>query len=137
MLRNRGLVYGIAINDADYNVAVRVNGKVKMCPFYERWKNMIARCYCKSFQSRRPTYIGCTVCKEWLTFSNFKAWMEQQDWKGKALDKDILKKDNKEYSPEKCAFIDFSLNSFLCDCSSIRGEYPIGVSWCKARYLFE
>lgn len=39
--------------------------------------------------------------------------MEKQDWRNKALDKDIIKPDNKVYSPELCVFIDQSLNNLL------------------------
>lgn len=36
--------------------------------------------------------------------------MDQQDWKGKHLDKDLLG-DTYEYSPEKCCFISKRLNT--------------------------
>jgi len=59
----------------------------------------------------------------------FRAWMITQDWEGKSLDKDILFYDNKEYSPEKCVFVSKELNSFFTDSASMRGNYPIGVSF--------
>lgn len=62
-----------------------------------------------------------------LTFSNFKAWMETQDWKDKQLDKDLLVKNNKIYSPETCMFVSAKLNNFLHDNNHKRGLYPIGV----------
>lgn len=117
------LVYGVGINDANYKVTIveelePVNGKrrqreVWRCPFYSAWKNILTRCYSQVEQNRRPSYIGCTVCEEWLSFMNFKAWMETQDWENKSLDKDLLFDDNKIYSPETCVFIDKGLNSFL------------------------
>ena len=56
--------------------------------------------------------------------------MEQQDWKGKHLDKDLLVYKNKVYSPETCVFIDQRLNNFLVKRDKCRGIYPIGVSYC-------
>ena len=65
------------------------------------------------------------------TFSNFKAWMEVQDWEGKQLDKDILFPDNKTYSEYTCVFVDQRVNSFLTDSNAARGSCMIGVSWHK------
>lgn len=129
--RNK-LVYGVGINDADYNVTeyAVLEGKQKIvwrCPFYITWKSMLVRCYSSKYQQKQPTYIGCSVCDEWLTFSNFKSWMEEQDWQGKQLDKDLLKERNKIYSSEYCIFVDRKINSFVLDCGATRGEYMIGV----------
>lgn len=126
------LVHGVGINDADYKVAptVVIDGKHKQvrCPFYFRWKSMLERCYNKKTNKKNPTYAGCKVCDEWLTFSNFKSWMEKQDWEGMELDKDILSGSEKIYSPETCAFVPKSLNRFLNDHGRARGKLPIGVT---------
>jgi|688.fasta_scaffold786719_1 hypothetical protein len=124
------LVLGIGINDADYMVQNIVNGKKLYCHFHATWSSMLKRCYSKSFQERRPTYKGCSVCDEWLTFSNFKKWMKNQDYEGKQLDKDIIFSGNKEYSPISCVFVHRNLNMILCDAAAKRGSYPIGASWC-------
>ena len=131
MGRKRSLVFGWGINDADYVTESTVDGKRVSCKFYKTWQSMIQRCYSKKFYIQRPTYIGCSVCEEWKYFSNFKQWMEQQDWEGKQLDKDLLIKDNKIYSPTACVFIDRKLNLFLTDRKKSRGDYPIGVCWDK------
>lgn len=125
------LVCGVGINDADYMVYPILNGKKTVCPFYRAWKNMLVRCYSKNLHTRQPTYIGCSVCEDWLTFSNFKAWMETQDWAGKQLDKDLLNVGNKEYSSVSCVFISRNLNTLLVDHAAKRGAYPIGVYWDK------
>jgi hypothetical protein len=75
--------------------------------------------------------MDCTVCSEWLTFSNFKAWVERQDWKGKHIDKDILLFGNKSYSPETCVFVTAMTNTFITDSTSARGEHKIGARKCK------
>jgi len=140
------LVYGVGINDADYVVVkretVEVNGKRKrkqvwICPYYRTWKGMLERCYSTKFQERCPTYIGCSVSEEWLTFSVFKSWMEKQDFEGLQLDKDLLFEGNKVYSRETCVFVSSSVNSFTIDCRSSRGEWLIGACWDKGAGKFQ
>lgn len=130
------LVFGVGINDADYGVHKyeRVNGKWKVtwrCPYYEKWVNMLRRCYSPRSLEKYPTYRGCTVCDEWLTFSNFREWMETQEWEGRALDKDFLIEGNKIYSPSTCIFLPSKLNSFITTRGNDRGQYPLGVSYMK------
>ena len=121
------LVEGVGINDADYVVYPTVSGKQVMCPFYKVWKSMLVRCYNSKVHQRSPTYVGCSVSPEWLTFSNFRAWMETQDWVGKELDKDILFKGNKVYSPQTCVFVPVNVNLLLLDHANARGNYMIGA----------
>lgn len=124
MLSRRKLVHGIGINDADYSVTGKDR---KQCRFYARWRGMLNRCYNHKMLKEHPTYADCFVCAEWVYFSKFKAWMEQQDWEGKDLDKDILVVGNKEYGPNTCVFVDRKVNAFITDCSASRGIWPIGV----------
>lgn len=113
------LVYGVGINDADYPVKPVLNlGSTKrlICPFYQKWKSMLERCYSKKYQMVQPTYIGCSVCKDWLTFSNFKEWLLSVGYCGSAgfeLDKDLLTKDCKIYSPETCIIVETLVNRFI------------------------
>ena len=122
-------VYSVGLNDADYKVQPIINGKRVLCPFYQKWIGMIRRCYSRKWLEKNPTYEGCTVCDEWLTFSNFKKWMEVQDWQGKHLDKDIIIKGNKVYQPEACAFVTIETNSLINESTKARGNYLIGVSF--------
>ena len=141
------LVYGVGINDADYAVEKKeeigyVNGKRKWkrvwyCPYYRAWVSMLARCYSENLQDRYPTYKGCSVSEEWLRFSNFRRWMEKQDWEGKQLDKDLLLEGNKVYSAEACVFVTQTVNSFTIGCGSARGEWLIGVYWNKEKNKFK
>ena len=132
----RKLVFGIGINDASYVVQPIISGKKMICPYYKRWQAMLRRCYQSKCHEKQPTYIGCTTFTEWLTFSNFKSWMIDQDWEGMQLDKDLLVSGNKMYSPEFCIFIPSSLNKLLIDCAAARGDYPQGVSWHKKNGKF-
>lgn len=126
-LSRRKPLLGIGINDAEYVVKPVVSGVRLCCPYYSRWERMIIRCYSPKVHSKSPTYKNCTVCDEWLTFSNFKAWMIKQDWEGKHLDKDIINPDNKTYSPSNCSFVDRHVNNLLLDSGASRGDFPQGV----------
>ena len=135
-MRKRKLVCGVGVNDADYTVYPRVNGKLVMCPIYRAWASMLLRCYSSKYLCRNPTYIGCIACDEWLTFSNFKKWMERQDYEGKQLDKDIIVSGNKIYSPDTCVFVSNAVNALLNDNGAQRGKYKQGVRRNKHRNKF-
>ena len=139
-MKAKKLVYGVGINDADYVTrkmeTIEVNGvrKKKLvweCHYYRTWKSMLKRCYSPKYQEKRPTYKGCSVSEEWLTFSVFKSWMEKQDFEDKQLDKDLLFEGNKVYSEETCAFVNKTVNLFTTDRGNDRGEWLIGVYWHK------
>jgi len=130
-IAQRKLIYGVGISDAGYMVRPRFNGKIICCPYYKTWNNMMRRCYSEKLHVGQPAYIGCTAAKEWHIFSNFKKWMEKQDWKGKHLDKDVLIIGNKIYSPDACVFVSRSANNLLTHAKSNKGKYPVGVSFNK------
>ena len=98
------------------------------------WKDMVDRCCSK--KGNLPAYKDVEVCEEWLDFQNFAAWCNEQigfkviDEKNKifALDKDILVKGNKVYSPNTCCFVPQEVNSTLTLRSNHRGSLPLGVS---------
>lgn len=131
------LVYGVGVNDSNYVVRRKIDGKHETCPYYLTWYNMLRRCYCKKELLKRPSYSGCSVSKDWLTFSKFKSWMEKQDWKGKCLDKDLLIKGNKIYSESSCIFVDRKVNMFLIDRAASRGRFMIGCYWNKESKKFQ
>lgn len=137
----KATVFCVGINDSNYVTQkfTKINGKQKLtwiCPYYQTWYSMIRRCYSEVVHKNRPTYIGCSVVDEWKYFMNFRSWMIQQDWEGNHLDKDILVKDNKLYSPDTCVFVSQSVNSFLNSHSGARGDYPIGVHFHKRDKVF-
>ncbi len=92
---------------------------------------MLRRCHSKKFLESNQTYIGTSVCNEWLYATAFKEWMEKQNWQGKSLDKDIIVPGSKLYSPDTCAFVLPATNNFVIASDASRGVYPIGV------YLFK
>ena len=124
MIKKNKLVCGIGIND--YAGCVKIKGKhIKS---YKTWGHILERCYSTRCQIKHPTYIGCSVCSEWLFFSNFKLWYDANYINGFDVDKDILIKGNKVYSPTTCIFVPRYLNSLLTDAANNRGKMPIGVS---------
>lgn len=136
-LSRRKLVLGVGVNDANYTTQPVINGKPYKCPYYTRWVHMLKRCYSTKYQEKQPTYIGCTVCDDWLIFSKFKSWMIKQDWKGRELDKDLLVQGNKIYAPQFCLFVTSFINSLFGDCGSRSGLYPTGVYFDKVNNKFK
>lgn len=128
-ISKRKPLFGVGINDATYLTSQKIEGKFYRCPYYRVWTNMLRRCFDKNNSNINPTYMNCTVCAEWLYFSNFKSWMEAQNWREKHLDKDLKIKNNKIYSPEGCMFISQAINNLLLDRAAYRGKFAIGVSW--------
>lgn len=98
---------------------------------YNEWHSMLARCYNKNQQLRDKTksYEGCTVCDEWHNFQNFCEWWTnnyyQVDNEKMRLDKDVLFKNNKIYSPETCIIAPERINILLITgSSSNKSGYP-------------
>ena len=147
-IMGKKLIHGVGVNDANYVTQVKVctgekypkgsNRQVLIwvCPFYLKWKDMLTRCYSGKYHLSRPTYKDCTVCEDWLLFSDFRKWMVVQNWKDKHLDKDILVEDNKIYSPTTCIFVFKKVNTFIGDRAAARGKYLIGSTLPKGKSRF-
>ena len=117
----------------------RENGKKTKC--YMTWVNMLNRCYDTKRHEKQPTYKHCIVCNEWLNFQNFAKWYKDNYYEIKGqkmcLDKDILYKGNKIYSPDNCIFVSNDINVLFTKHNKDRGDYPIGVSYHKQNDKFE
>lgn len=104
---------------------------------YTTWNSMLFRCHNENYQKRQPTYVGCLVVEEWHNFQNFAKWYEEnfkpymEDWH---LDKDILFRGNKTYSPETCCFVPQEINSLFTKRQNDRGKSPIGVTKLGNRF---
>lgn len=109
------------------------NGKVKKS--YNTWKGMIYRCYDPRETDRHPTYRDCIVCDEWLCYANFERWWDDNYYEISGqemnLDKDILFKGNKVYSPQTCTIVPMDINLLFVKRDAKRGNLPIGVSYYK------
>lgn len=124
-------VHGVGVND--YNGTVVNNGKVLKS--YQVWNCMLNRCYNKKHHIKHPSYANCTVCGEWLYFSNFKEWFDENYVEGYHLDKDILIKGNRIYSQETCCFVPREINNIIENAKAMRGKTPMGVLERCGRYL--
>jgi hypothetical protein len=88
---------------------------------------------------KRPTYEGCTISTEFLDFQVFAEWCQSQVGYGNdgwELDKDLLLKGNKVYSPSTCVFVPPQINAALVKSDKARGSYPVGVCYKKANAKF-
>lgn len=96
---------------------------------YAIWKHMIMRVYSPKSLISNSSYENCSVCEDWHNFQKFAEWYTNQKFynKGYHLDKDILVKGNRVYSPENCCLVPQELNMLFTDRKSKRGKYPIGV----------
>lgn len=128
----KATVEGVGFNDSLFQPSIK--GKVVWQ--YELWKSMLKRCHSERLKRARPHYKDVTCCIEWLSFSNFVEWVNKEvNYNGKPigfeLDKDLIIKGNRVYSPEACSFVPPDLNKLLCSRKSLRGNYPIGVTFNK------
>jgi len=121
---NRRPIYGIGINDIEETY-------LKQPRFCCIWRHMLQRCYSSVLQSKRPSYIGCSVVEEWHKLSNFRVWYDENNVDDWHLDKDLLFPKNKIYSPDTCVFIPTNINSLFTFTTKNRGELPLGVFYHK------
>ena len=102
---------------------------------YHKWTGMIARCYKKIHEKREKNYKNCTVCDEWHNYQNFAKWYDENYYEigneKMCLDKDILHKNNKIYSPKNCIFVPDKINLLFTKSNAIRGNLPIGTCFAK------
>ena len=129
-------VCGVGILGAKYSS--RVNGV--LTKEYDLWYSMLRRCYSDTSKKKNPTYEGCEVSDNFKSYEYFYEWCQKQigfNNEGWHLDKDLLIKGNKVYSEDSCVFIPQEINKVLINCTASRGEYLIGVYWCKKGKAFK
>lgn len=130
-------VCGVGFNDVQFQV--KVDGKIVWQ--YHLWGHMLGRCFDAKFKQRSPTYEAATCCDDWLSFATFVEWLNKEvGYSGKLdgyqLDKDLIIKGNKTYSPDVCSLVPQAVNSLLTDHGAARGEFPVGVTFDKGRGKF-
>lgn len=128
-------VYGVGINDVEFATEITVNGKKIIHPAYEHWRGLIRRSFDQASKAKNKTYSEVTCCDEWCYFSGFLSWWKSHYTIGYSLDKDIIVRGNKVYSPETCVFVPKTINSFLTTSMATRGDYPLGVSLSGNKYI--
>ena len=128
-------VYGIGyLGEGKYKTIE--NGKLTRV--YKTWNSMLQRCYNEKCQEKNPTYIDCKVTEEWLNFQNFAEWYYNNyyeiEGERMCLDKDILVKHNKIYSPDTCIFVPKKINSLFTKSDKTRGDSVIGTTPKNGKY---
>ena len=112
----------------------RIDGKYTK--EYLEWHSMLTRCYSEKYQNKYSTYKDALVNEYFHNFQNYCKWREDNyyeiEGEQMCLDKDILIKDNKEYSFNTMVFVPERINKLFIKRDALRGDCPIGVSYHKA-----
>ena len=113
----------------------------KNSKYFAVWSQMLLRCYSDKYKKKHPTYQLCKTSEEWFNFQNFAKWFDENYYEVKDqtmnLDKDILVKGNKIYSPETCIFVPQEINNLFIKCDKNRNNLPIGVRWHRRDKIYE
>lgn len=110
---------------------------------YTAWQNMLCRCYHEKDRHLHATYEECIVCDEWLNYQNFAQWYDDnfydvEDGKRMHIDKDILCKGGKIYSPETCIFVPQRINMLFMKKSRITdSDLPTGIRRTSTGFIAE
>lgn len=81
---------------------------------YASWESMMKRVYGNLTEQEFRIYHDVTVCEEWHNYQNYAEWCQNQagfGLDGYHLDKDILVRGNRVYSPSSCCFVPAHINS--------------------------
>lgn len=102
--------------------------------WYTFWTGFIQRVHYKKHKSREH-YKSVSINKDWYNYQNFAKWADENYYEipnhQMQIDKDILFKNNKEYSPDTCIFVPQIINVLFTKSDKARGDLPIGVYWFK------
>lgn len=52
---------GVGMNDANYTLTHKKDGKRHCCPYYARWYHILRRCYDKKFHNYNPGVTYATT----------------------------------------------------------------------------
>ena len=132
------IVFGVGVIGQKY---ITVDENAKSTKEYMTWYHILRRCFNEKIKVKQPAYKDVTCCDEWLCFENFYEWVHSQPNFDKwingsrwAIDKDILVKGNKIYSPQTCCLVPQNVNCLFLKRKASRGQYPIGVSYSSGKY---
>jgi len=99
---------------------------------YRTWSHILERGHWDKTKSKRQDYEDLNVCIEWHCFQNFGDWFDtvynsnyMEKWH---IDKDILIKGNKIYSPETCCLVPHDINVLFSNKTKENKDTPSGVT---------
>ena len=98
----------------------------------ERWNGMFSRI------SKQSAYSDVTVCEEWQDVNNYIEWFKDNwiDYDGRVdVDKDLIGKNSKIYSPETCCIIPHEINIGIRIVN--KAESGGILSWDKKRQAYK
>ena len=84
---------------------------------YNAWSNML-RCYSEKHRYLFEAYPACEICDEWCDFQVFAKWFDENFYNidGRLhVDKDVLVRNNKIYSPETCLLLPQRINMIFME----------------------
>lgn len=125
-------IYGVGYFGEGVYTA-RVDEKMSKC--YTSWINMLGRCYNLLNLKKQNSYKDVTVCQEWHNFQNFAEWFYKNynpeimsNWH---LDKDLICKECKMYSPKTCCLLPPEVNAIfqnkvISKSTGVRGVHKEG-----------
>lgn len=108
--------YGYSIGQGKYNSIENVD-------IMASYKGMFERCCDEKALKKHPTYLGCRICEDWSNFQVFAKWFNDNKWTNEEklyVDKDILIKGNKLYSPNTCILVPSQINKLFIKSDSMR-----------------
>lgn len=102
-------IFGIGVNDSAYVTVVRFGKKsVWSCPYYNKWKGILAKTVGNS-NTRR----AATLHQDWVRFSGFKHWADQQmeamgggDIGDMSITNSLSPLDRSVWGPDTCDMVD-------------------------------
>lgn len=127
---NKPSVFGVGVCDMD-NIDCENNKK------YQLWYSILRRAYSDVYHQGKPTYKDVEVCDRWKRFSKFSEDIEKIPFfdksltSGYELDKDILVKGNRIYSPTTVCFVPRSINIIFKTPKNNQTKLPVGVTFNK------
>lgn len=134
-------VFNVGVVGNKYPIHKNLGNKTVKLKEYNTWLGVLERCYSSKYKNKNQTYKDAKCCEEWLYYPNFYEWLHKQSnfekWYSEdlsAIDKDILIKGNKVYSPETCCLVPYNVNSLFTKCDKSRSDLPIGVRKYKNRF---
>lgn len=117
------------IGEGDYKSSNKSKDSIE----YSYWDGIMRRCYSPRIHKLQKSYSDCLVDEAWHNYQTYCEWHSRnykpEYMKGWCLDKDILVKNNRKYSPETCCFVPNEINILFTNGYVKRGKYPKGVSY--------
>jgi hypothetical protein len=101
------------------------------------YNGMYMRCYDMETKKQYPHYAESTMYEGWKKdFELFQEWYESNYYECEneqmVIDKDLLCKGNKQYAPDKCCILPWTLNVMLSNC---KRHYARKTNWKQDKGL--